>query len=89
MTHPHRVTVEEELRTSDEMTNLRTAITASTQAVVGATGPTGPTGPRGVTGSTGVLPGPVTVTGSRGANAALASLLTGLASLGIVTDSSS
>lgn len=31
--------------------------------------------------------GPVVVTGSRGGNAALASLLTGLASLGLITDS--
>ena len=87
----HRITVGEELRFGEEIAQVRTAMAAATSgSIVGPTGPTGATGPAGATGATGPTPGPrQTVTGSRGGNAALASLLTALATLGLITDSTS
>jgi hypothetical protein len=55
----------------------------NTQEIAGATGTTGPTGPTGGLGDV-----PISVTGSRGDGSALASLLTQLASNGLITDSS-
>lgn len=84
-----RLTVANEIRTNEEVAQVRAAVAAaSSGSIVGPTGPTGATGPAGATGATGPMPSPaVDVTGSRGGNAALANLLTALATLGLITDS--